>query len=200
MNLYPSHIPFSQLVDWVENDLLAEERALVEQHLAACSICSEELVKVERLLGLMRADQAFAPPPALIRRAVAIFQPRTDSAAPSLLQRLVAALQFDSAQHLPALGLRAASPTPRQLLYSAGDYDLDLRLTPHDDGWTLSGQVLGHRVPVGHVVVQGELAQVQAPLAAPGEFVLPPIPAGAYTLIVSLRNDEITVESLKVGS
>jgi hypothetical protein len=40
---------------------------------------------------------------------------------------------------------------------------------------------------------------VQAPLLAPGEFVLPPVPKGDYTLVVQMMDYEIAVDALQVG-
>lgn len=206
MNFHPSHLPFSRLIDWVEGRLLPEERDQLQQHLGGCVHCRQEAAWLERLLGIMRSDTAVDPPPAVTARALRIFQPRSQAArmpaSPPLLQRIVAALQFDSGQLSPALGLRSGSAAPRQLLFSAGDYDLDLRLTPaeNEDRWVLSGQVLGGDAPAGHVVLQGATDTAQTPLAAPGEFVLPPIAAGDYTLVVHLTDYEIAVDSLQVGS
>lgn len=199
MNFRPNHIPFSRLVDWVEKRLTAEEDAQLQHHIDNCSHCQQEVAQLERLIGIMRSDTAIDPPPAVIARALRIFQPRHTPATPSLLQRVVAALQFDSAQFSPALSLRAVA-TPRQLLYSAGAYDLDLRLMPHQGAWLLSGQVLGDDITTGQVVLQGATNTVQAPLAPPGEFVLPLIPAGDYTLVVKLSDYEIAVDTLQVGT
>jgi len=199
VNFHPSHIPFSRLVDWVEEQLTTEERNQLQQHFDVCSHCRTEVVRLAHMLTLIRSDTALDPPPAVSARALRIFRPHSAPEAPSLLQRIVAALQFDSAQLSPALSLRAVA-TPRQLLYSAGAYDLDLRLTPKQDAWLLSGQVLGDDVNTGQVVLQGATDTVQTLLSPLGEFVLPPIPAGDYTLVVNLATYEIAVEPLQVGS
>lgn len=202
MNFRPSHIPFDRLVDWVEARLTAEERDQLQQHLTACTHCRQELAQVERLFGLMQSDASVDPPPAVINRALRIFHRRQTPATPPLLQRIVAALQFDSLQLSPAVGLRSGTAAPRQLLFTAGDYDLDLRLTPAEksDRWVLSGQVLGSDTPTGQVRIQGVTDTAQAPLTTPGEFVLPPIAPGDYTLVVQLADAEIAIEPLQVGS
>lgn len=87
-------------------------------------------------------------PPALIRRAIDLWQPQA-APAPGLLRRLLATLDFDSATTSPlALGLRSGgAPAARQLLFSADGRDIDLRLVPSTATaplrWTLSGQLLG---------------------------------------------------------
>ena len=199
MNFRPSHIPFDRLVDWVEARLSAEERDQLQRHLTSCAHCRQELTQIERLFGLLQSDTTVDPPAAVINRAVRIFRPRQAEVTPPLLQRIVAALQFDSLQLAPSMGLRSGAGTPRQLLFSAGDYDLDLRLTPHQDAWLLSGQILGEEIAAGQVVLQGAKVGVQAPLLAPGEFVLPPVPKGDYTLVVQMTGYEIAVDALQVG-
>lgn len=207
MNFHPSHIPFHRLVDWVEAMLPAEEQQQLAQHLAQCTHCREALAEVQQLIRVMKTDQAVDPPPAVTARAVRIFQPRVAPAPPSLLQRIVATLQFDTLQRAPALGLRAGTPAPRQLLFRAGDYDLDLRLTPTEKGttekgttWTITGQVLGGEQRGGLVKLQNADQQAQAPLSPFNEFVLPALPPGDYTLVVQLADAEIAIESVKVGS
>lgn len=201
MNFRPSHIPFSRLVDWVEKQLTTEEDAQLRQHLADCSRCRQEVAQVERLLGIMHSDTAVDPPPAVITRALSIFQPRHAVAPPSLRQRIVAALQFDSGQLSPALGLRSGAAASRQLLFSADDYDLDLRITATEKAefWAVAGQVLGGDVSTGKVALQGGTVTYQAPLVVPGEFLLPAVAAGEYTLVVHLPTQEITVASFTVG-
>src|ERR671916_835931 len=84
-------------------------------------------------------------PPALVSGVVRMFRARrAQSEAPGLLRRLVAALAFDSSSLTPAFGVRSGQAAPaRQLLFSAGDLDVDLRLAQGSEGWTVSGQVLG---------------------------------------------------------
>ncbi len=203
VNFRPSHIPFDRLVDWVEARLTTEERNQLQRHLTDCAHCRQELTQVERLFGLMQSDTSVDPPPAVVNRALRIFRPHQAPATPPLLQRIVAALQFDTLQLSPAVGLRSGAEAPRQLLYSAGDYDLDLRLTPTEQAaqWAIAGQVLGNDLALtgGQIVLQGVQQQVTTPLSTLGEFVLLSIAPGDYSLIVQMSDAEITVETLKVG-
>ena len=78
----------------------------------------------------------------MILRAEALGAPRAaPAAAPSLLRRVQAALSVDSwAGAVPVL--RGAAGT-RQLLFSAAEYDVDLRIAPAGQAWSIAGQVLG---------------------------------------------------------
>lgn len=91
-------------------------------------------------------------PELAIQRAIDLFQPGTrTAAAPSLLQRVLAGLNFDSAgELLPAHGVRSSGMSSRQLLFSAEGRDIDLRIvsaegSPASKGghWVIFGQLLG---------------------------------------------------------
>lgn len=214
MNVRFSHIPFGRLVDWAEGTLSTAEQEQIAGHVHSCTHCQQTLADAQRLITLMQTDQALDPPPTVVERALRIYQPRTRTPATSLLQRLVATLQFDSFQATPALGLRSEGATVQQLLYATDEYDIDLRLTKAeaDNAWQLSGQLLGdgmdnsdvansdHGNVEGQVTLTNEEEQIQAPLTALNEFVLPAVPPGAYSLVVRVGNTEITIASLQLGS
>lgn len=91
-------------------------------------------------------------PESVIQRSIDLFRPRARAAAgPSLLQRVLAVLDFDSAGLLlPAQGVRSSATASRQLLFTAEGRDIDLRIVsaegsaPRDGGrWVIFGQLLG---------------------------------------------------------
>src|SRR4051794_22121445 len=56
---------------------------------------------------------------------------------------IVAFLQFDSAQRTQPVGVRRGPSSKRQLVFSAQDYAVDLRINQNGATWTIKGQVLG---------------------------------------------------------
>ncbi len=156
-------------------------------------------------------------PPWASQRALDVW--RTPAAsAPGLLQRLQAVLSFDSWQAQPALALRTrGARAARQLLYSVGRHDVDVRICALPAApaladtavplFEISGQVLG---PSAHGSVTwlalGSDGQPLAPTPAGdaeagarsvafnelGEFVLPALPAGRGVL--RLRLGEATAD------
>ena len=197
MRLTPKHIPFARLADLAEGRAPAEAAASEERaHLADCKRCAGQAAQLGRLAALMRADTAEDAPAALVADTVRMFRARRPSAArePGLLRRLVAALTFDSSSLTPAFGVRSGQAAPaRQLLFSAGDLDLDLRLAPGTEGWTVSGQVLGP-CEGGEIELLGADGSpaARAALNELCEFALPAVAEGTYT--VRLRFDETEVE------
>ena len=200
MKLAPGHIDFERLADIVEGRLSAGEDD--RTHLAACPRCSAQAEELGRVTALMRADTSVDAPRDLVFNAIKLFHSRRTESAPGLLRRLVAALTFDSSTRTPAFGVRSGQAAPaRQLLFGAGDFDVDLRLAAGEEGWTVSGQVLGPceggRVeafaPGAH-----EESVARTSLNDLCEFTLPPVPEGVYALRLRLNDTEIEIPELSL--
>ena len=149
-------------------------------------------------------------PPALIRAAIG----QWDAAQPSLLQiaakailnRVVAALTFDSwAAGSLAFGVRAVPSDTRHLLFTAKGRDIDIRIAPAAGHFAVTGQILG---PDESGVVElvrasgdddGAASAQAAALDAMGEFRLEGVRRGAYVLTLRLGEDEIELPPIEVG-
>lgn len=199
MSLIPKHISFERLTDMVEGRLTADEARGERAHLQACTRCTEQASQLGRVTQLMRADASEDAPRDIVFNAVQMFRTRPVAvAAPGILRRIVAALTFDSAALAPAFGVRSGqSATARQLLFSAGDLDVDLRLAPGVEGWTVSGQVLGAcdggEVELGKA---GQSGVARTALNDLCEFALPPVPEGSYALHLRLGDMEVEIPEL----
>lgn len=199
MNLTPQHLSFARLVELVEDRLTAEAQADAHTHLTGCPRCSTQFAHLAQTVGLMRADTSEAAPRDAVAYALNIFRPRAEAKQPSLLRRLVAALSFDSAQLNPAYGVRSgqSASAARQLLYSAGEKDIDLRIAQSGEKWVVSGQLLGE-CSGGRVELQGERSAAATYLNEQCEFALPAVPAGTYTLRLRLTDAEVEVPQLEL--
>ncbi len=194
-----NHLPFAKLADLAEGRLSSVERTDALSHLEDCSRCAAKLEKLESVIGLMRRDEALDAPPALVSNVINLFRARKASKEPSLVQRIVAALSFDSLQMSPAYGVRSGSAsTARQLLFSAGDYDLDLRVAQSGEAWSVSGQILGKECAGGHIELEGEAAVKRAELNEQCEFTLTALPAGSYKLRLRLPDLEVEIPKLEL--
>ena len=198
MSILSSHVPFSKLADLVEGRLEPDEQAQVRRHVAVCPGCAADVGWLESVIGLMRDDQSEEVPSAALARAVRLFRARAARPAPGLLERVQAVLRFDSAQLPLAYGVRGEQPVARQLLFGAGVHDLDLRVAPAGDGWTVSGQVLGS-CSGGQAILEGAEGAAQATLNDLCEFTLPVVPSGSYTLLLRLPEAEVEVPGLELG-
>jgi anti-sigma factor RsiW len=200
MRLTPQHIPFERLADLAEGRLSPEDAARERTHLSSCARCASQADQLGRISALMRADTSEDAPHDLVAGVVRMFRARRAQVSePGLLRRLVAALTFDSSSLTPAFGVRSGQAAPaRQLLFSAGDFDVDLRLAPGSEGWTVSGQVLGP-CPGGEIeLTAAGRTTARASLNELCEFTLSPVPEGSYALRLRLDETEIEIPELSL--
>lgn len=189
---------FSELVGIAEGRVTSAEAAEIRERLDADPHVAEDLAWLTHVIDLMRSDESVEPPLPVVQRAVRLFAQRAMPPRPNMVQRIVAVLRFDSASMPLAVGVRSGQPVPRQLVWSAEPYDIDLRITPHGDTWQVSGQVLGPCT--GGQVTLGDSTTVDATLNDLCEFALPPVPAGRYALALHLTDAEITIDMVEVGT
>lgn len=199
-----NHIPFAELADLAEQRASADEGAKgaklsgAPAHLAECSACTQQLDRLGQVLQLMRTDSSTDAPRDVLAYAVNIFRP-VESSQPSILRRIVAALSFDSSSNLaPAFGVRAGQSSSRQLLYSAEENDIDIRITPEGESWIVAGQVLGEDCVGGRIELEGEDELAAADLNDQCEFLLPPVPAGIYAVRLRLGSAEVEIPQLEL--
>jgi hypothetical protein len=201
MNLFPKHIPFRQLADYIEGEIPLDRRVDLDAHLSVCDQCSRELAQLERMISSMRSDTNENAPASIVDRAIRLFESRKAPVPESsdLRQHVLAVLHFDSIGLTPAFGVRAGTPGARQLLFSTHVNEIDLRIEPVDQSWLVSGQVLGMQTANGTAILQGEAGSSEAVLNELSEFTLPPVQAGTYKLILSLPNVEVEIEEIRIG-
>jgi hypothetical protein len=186
-----AHISFETLVDIAEN---RPTSATARAHVAACSVCDDALHGVRQLILLMETDTAPDAPRDVLISAINIF-PREK---PSSLRRLVAALTFDSRSAGPVFGMRSVFTTSRQMLYTAEDTDVDLRITVQNEGCAIAGQVIREVCTGGRVEISGATGSMEASLNELCEFTLPVIPMGMYSLRVKMPDLEIEIPQLEL--
>ena len=139
---------------------------------------------LESLLGRSHRLLEDAPESA-IQRAIGVWQARPRARASGGLRQLLATLRFDSlGLAATAAGLRSAGDDGvRQLLFSADDRDVDLRIMPLQDGlhWRVSGQVLGPD-DTGSAALRCAGFEAEAAWNELAEFGFDAVPAGACQL------------------
>jgi hypothetical protein len=192
-------IKYEQLVDLAEGRLPAAAEAALRQRIEADPAARAQLAAIRQLIAGLRAQTGADAPEAVIQRAVRLM-PRPAQPQPvNAVRRLIVALagQIWSAPQ-PAAGLRSMQTWPRALLLAAGDRELDLQVSPRGQGWQLIGQVLGPDEP-GSVTLATHGRRVSASINELGEFVLPVVSAGRYTLTLTQGGLEVVVPALEVG-
>lgn len=189
-----SHISLGTLADVIENRATPATLQAVRTHVATCSACGETLQRLERLIMMMRSDAAADAPRDLLMSAIKLFPP----GAPRPLRRIVATLIFDSRKAMPVFGMRSVRSSSRQLLYSAQQTDLDLRITIQNDECIVAGQVIREGYVGGLVEISGPTGSAEASLNELCEFTLPALPTGNYSLKVRMSDVEIEIPELEL--
>jgi hypothetical protein len=135
--------------------------------------------------------------------AAATFSAQAALTAKAFVRLVAATLTFDSwAASSFAHGMRSTRNPTRHLMFSADGRDIDLRVTPRAEHFTVSGQVLGPDES-GRV----ELTTLSAPNAAChtaqldplSEFRIDGVAAGRYVLTLHTGADPIVVQPIDVG-
>jgi hypothetical protein len=193
-------VPIEQLVDWLEGRLSPTEAAEVEQqvHMAGPAV-EPEVAWLRAFLRISQEVTLVEPPPsvrqALTERFAAYAQSQR---APTIFERIVAALTFDSGLLPAPVGVRAASARTRQLVFAAPQLDVVLNVEPRSDNERvdLLGQILPTIAgslpePFAIQLLQGESEAAIAMSDDLGEFEFSALASGSYQLVISNESMEI---------
>jgi len=204
------HYTLLQWTDFTRGVVGAELRDEMEGHLGGgCRPCGESVAFL-RQLGRTAAAQREATPPGYLveaaRRTFMALSPKGPILGP--LERIAAALVFDSFQDLSPVGARAMRAGARQVMYEAEDYCLDLRAETARESieTTLVGQIADKTRPderlasVPVTVAAGKRVVHQTQSNEQGEFCFQFVPRGNLTLCVHLlaagKQVEVSLNSL----
>jgi len=203
MKISHQHIPARKLAEYLTGELSLLKRVDVESHMAVCTRCARQLAELERLIiTRIRTAASQDAPSSIIDRAVRMFRSKKTRlpTASDSIRRVLAVLHFDSAVLAPTFGVRSGRPGARQLLLSTDTNEIDLRIEPAKQAWTLSGQILGNSPAVGGAVLEGAVGKSEAPINEQTEFVFTSVQAGTYRLTLKLTKAEIEIKDVRVGS
>ena len=189
-----THISIETLANIAEGTATSEAKESAMAHILLCSTCHDTLRRLQQLILMMRSDSTNDVPRDVLSSAINIFS--KEKRVP--LRRIVALLIFDSRNAGPAFGVRSLPTASRQMLYSAEEIDLELRITVQNDECILAGQVIGEDCADAHVEISGVAGRSTATLNDICEFTLPPIPPGNYSLTVRMLDREIEIPELEL--
>lgn len=197
-----TRIPFETLADLVDGRLSESETDEVRRRLAdADSRTRADLAWLQALAAFGRAMPSEAPPER-VREALRTHFHRWAEGRrrPSLFQRLVAQLTFDSRLQPALVGVRGRPAKSGQLLYTTDRLDIELHLLPAGPGRV---RILGQALPcdpeldVADCTVQLLAGEQEIDLTSTnelGEFTFEAVPDSDYTLILVSEEWEIELE------
>lgn len=198
---------FERLVDHLDKRLEEAESSEVAAHLAGgCATCTETAGWYQRVRLIAANDDTIAPPSWVFKRALRIIEKQRN--LPALIERIgqsIASLVFDSFSGPVLAGVRSTETADRQLLYRAGEYSVDLQITPSENSRAdLIGQVLQEGASFESVsrlkldiLMSGQVVESTV-TDEMGEFRISGMKQGVYDLRVELPEGSITVPDVPI--
>jgi hypothetical protein len=197
------HFTTEEWIDFMNQVVPNETRAEMQQHLFGCKRCARELDLWQKVHETAAKENGWQPPDEILRIAKQAFQSvgRTTSLTSSLVEVL-----FDSFLQPAIAGARSAAMGSRQMLYRAGNYQIDiqLELKPGTNLVAVAGQIMdvslpdsvSRRIPVtlsnlqGHVIytATNEFGEFRAEIQNSGDLELSVPRYGESSITISLRN------------
>jgi hypothetical protein len=202
------HVNAENLMEYIEGQASAESKTTVESHVSECSDCLELKQELEQFMLQLQADASFEPPAELVQWGVSLFQPmlQPQETVGGKVRKFVASLVFDTFDEPMLAGVRRVGAPPRQLLFRAGDVDVDVKIESMEanDRISLVGQVLSNtekffdNTPVkleSHGTVRYKTMTNFV-----GEFAFDEVPKDTYHLSVDLPEGQITLFCVHRGN
>jgi hypothetical protein len=201
------HITIEELMSYIDGKGSDVEKSTLEGHVLACGGCSELKQEFQTLVHRLKDDASLEPPAGLVQWGIDLFQPVTrPQGAASGLRKFIASLVFDTYDQPIQAGVRRVGAPPRQLLFRAGDVDVDVKIESMEanDRITLVGQVLSNtekffdNTPVkleSHGIVR-----YRTTTNVVGEFSFDEVPKDTYHLSVDLPEGQITLFCVHRGN
>ena len=180
---------------------------LPDQGQSVAAHSTELKQELQALVHRLQDDSRFEPPAELVQRGMDLFQPVVQpQGAIGGIRKFIASLIFDTYDQPMLAGVRRVGAPPRQLLFRAGDVDVDVKIESMEanDRITLVGQVLSNtdkffdNTPVkleSHGVVR-----YRTRTNVVGEFSFDEVPKDTYHLSVDLPEGQITLFCVHRGN
>jgi len=202
------HVNAEKLMEYMDGQTDSESKATVETHLSQCSECMTLKQELHQFVLKLQQDSAYEPPAELLQWGVSLFQPllQPKETLGGKVRKIVASLIFDTFDEPMLAGVRRVGTPPRQLLFRAGDVDVDVKIESMEanDRISLVGQVLSNterffdNTPVkleSHGTVRYKTMTNFV-----GEFVFDEVPKDTYHLSVDLPEGQITLFCVHRGN
>jgi hypothetical protein len=201
------HVTAEKLMEYMDGQLTEGIRSTVDNHIVGCPECQEMRQELTQFMTRLKEDAAFEPPVDVLQWGVTLFQPmlQTQETLGGKVRRIVASLVFDTFDEVLS-GVRRVGVPPRQLLFRAGDVDVDVKIesVETNDRISLVGQVLSNREKFfDNTPVKLEshgMVRYKTMTNFVGEFVFDEVPKDTYHLSVDLPEGQITLFCVHRGN
>jgi hypothetical protein len=202
------HVNAENLMEYMDGQATSEAKVTIESHLSQCSDCLQLKQELGQFVLQLQQDATFEPPAELVQWGMSLFQPmlQPKQTIGGKIRKFVASLVFDTFDEPMLAGVRRVGAPPRQLLFRAGDVDVDVKIESMEanDRISLVGQVLSNtekffdNTPVkleSHGTVRYKTMTNFV-----GEFAFDEVPKDTYHLSVDLPEGQITLFCVHRGN
>ena len=199
------HLSVENIISYMDGQGTDVEKSTLETHLADCKECSELKQEFQTLMVQLREDSSFEPPAEVVEWGVNLFQPVMKPEKGGK-RKIIASLIFDTFDQPMLAGVRRVGAPPRQLLFRAGDVDVDVKIESMEanDRITLVGQVLSSATKFfDNTPVKLEshgIVRYRTRTNVVGEFSFDEVPKDTYHLSVDLPEGQITLFCVHRGN
>ena len=193
------HVTVENLIDYIEGQASDVDKSTLERHMTDCNECEELKQEFQIVIARLREDASFEPPAELLQWGINLFQPVAQPEGASGLRKFIASLVFDTYEQPMMAGVRRVGAPPRQLLFRAGDVDVDVKIESMEanNRITLVGQVLSSNAKFfDNTPVKLEshgMVRYRTQTNVVGEFSFDEVPKDTYHLSVDLPEGQITL-------
>lgn len=154
---------------------------------------------IEKIINLMLSDDSIDASRRDVEWAKNLARSWGLNSTPSFVRRIIAVLAQELSVDQPVFGERSASPAvARQMLFTADEYAIDLRLSSASKGVNIHSQVLGGQCEGAHVKLYNDDFSNETVVDESDEFRLDNVPNGAYTLEINSDKVEIILNELEI--
>ena len=156
---------------------------------------------LNKIVSLMQTDNSADAPDDSIAWSKNLFLARAAEPKKSLVQKVLAVLQMDLSPDKAAFGERSASSSAsavRQMLFGAGDHQIDLRIAKANKAFTVAGQILGEDFAGAEIALFNDVKNFTAKTNELGEFRFENISKDKYTLSLTFKDKEIIIENIEI--
>jgi hypothetical protein len=199
-------ISVKQLFALAQNQPLGGETERIRAHLdAGCAACRSRLEQLQTLLAATAGRHLLKAPDWLIHQAMSLFAWHQARARESRPEPVPAFLLIDSFAQGPLLGFRSAGTMSRQMLYRAGNYNINLSLNYVERARAID--IMGQPVPLkpgGGLLVGADVELLKESSVACatksnefGSFILNRVPEGIYDVRIKSAHEELDIWGLQ---
>jgi hypothetical protein len=191
------HLNIETIMTYLDGKAGDAEKSEIEAHLAVCAACSESKRQAVAMERLLREAASFQMPARLVQGLKDLF-PAGGKPAKPFLAKILASREFDSFDQPMLAGVRSAAAPARQLVFRAGDLDVDLKIEPAkgNERITLTGQVMSQASNFVHnAVVRLEcdgMVRYRTRTNEMGEFSFE-VPNDSYDLSIEINGERIAI-------